>query len=103
MEALAPVVALGLPVAALLILAGYGVDRLLRAGERRGFFLHRSWTSAGVGNALLELHLAFDPQRARIETRLHDRAHDDDVGDGRKPGLLPSNVIPIDFRRRRRP
>jgi hypothetical protein len=101
-EALAVVFAFGLPVAAGLVMVGFVADRLLRAGERRGWVLHsRNWVGAGVGNALLELHVALEPDRVRIETRLMAQDEDEGIGDGR--GEAPAgNVIVIDFSRRRR-
>ena len=94
--------ALGLPLAALLAMAGYGVNRLLLVSERKGWVHHpRRWSSAGVGNALLELHVAFEPQRDRIEMRLVLEEEDEDIiGDDRTE--LPGNVIRIDFVQKRR-
>lgn len=105
MEGLAPTLAFGLPVAAVMVVAMAAADRLLRAGERRGIVVHRrSWTSAAVGNALLELHLAVEPAKAaRIELRAEaeDQDADDPIGDARDDRPDP-NVIPIDFVHRRR-
>lgn len=100
MEILAPALAFGLPAAASMAVVVWTLDRVLRFGERRGIIIHpRHWSSTGVGNALLELHLAFRPEPARIE--LHIRGEDDDsMGDGRTDEA--SNVIAIDFVQRRR-
>ena len=80
-------------------------DRVLRAGERRGLVMvRRNWASAGIGNALLELHVAVEPAKAaRIEllAAAEERSEDDHVGDDRDDRPA-SNVIPIDFVRRRR-
>jgi hypothetical protein len=94
--------AFGLPLAALLAVAGYGVNRLLVVSERKGWVHHpRRWTSTGIGNALLELHVALEPQHDRIETRLRVEEEDEErIGDGRTE--LPGNVIRIDFVQRRR-
>lgn len=102
-EALAPALAFGLPVAAVLVMAMVATDRLLRAGERRGIVVHaRRWSSAGIGNALLELHLSFEPAKAsRVELVADFADPGDRVGDGRNDRPGP-NVIPIDFVGRRR-
>lgn len=94
--------AFGLPLAALLAVAGYGVNRLLVVSERKGWVHHpRRWTSVGIGNALLELHVALEPQRDRIETQLRSEAEDEErIGDGRPE--LAANVIRIDFVQKRR-
>jgi hypothetical protein len=94
--------ALGLPLAALLAVAGYGVNRLLVVSERKGWVHHpRRWSSTGIGNALLELHVALEPQHDRIEMRLVvDEEDEERVGDGRPE--LPKNVIFIDFVQKRR-
>ncbi len=94
--------AFGLPLAALLAVAGYGVNRLLLVSERKGWVQHpRRWTSVGVGNALLELHVALEPQRDRIEMRLCIEEEDEDcIGDGRPE--LAKNVIRVDFVHKRR-
>ncbi len=100
MDVLAPALALGLPAAASMVVLLWTVDRLLRFGERRGIIIHpRRWNSAGIGNALLELHLAFRSEPARIELQLEDEDQDA-IGDGRTDEA--SNVIAIDFVRRRR-
>ena len=75
---------------------------MLLVSERKGWVHHpRRWTSAGVGNALLELHVALEPQRDRIEMRLRVEEEDaDSIGDGRPE--LAKNVIRVDFVHKRR-
>ena len=102
MEGISALLGFGLPVAVALVLAGFAADRLLRAAERRGLVLHpRRFGAVGIGNALLELHLALEPEKARIEVRLEEPEEEDEVGDGRTDAPA-ANVIPIDFVRRRR-
>jgi hypothetical protein len=105
MDALAPTLAFGLPVAAVMVMMMAAADRVLRAGERRGLIgSRRSWTSTAVGNALLELHLAVEPSRATpiaLLAEVDDHDENDAIGDGRE-NRTSSNVILIDFVRRRR-
>lgn len=105
MEALAPTLAFGLPVAAVVVVMMAAADRVLRAGERRGIIgYRRAWTSTAVGNALLELHVAVEPAKvAPIEllAEAEERDEKDGIGDGRD-GTPGANVIVIDFVRRRR-
>jgi hypothetical protein len=107
-ELLGVTLGFGLPWVAALIVVAAGLDRLLRLGERHGLaFVRRSWTTVGVGNALLQLHVALEPQRARIETQLaiEDPEPGDRIGDwGNGPckRRLRDNVIDIDFVQRRR-
>lgn len=100
MEILAPALAFGLPAAASMAVLVWTVDRALRFGERRGVIIHpRHWSTTGVGNALLELHLALRAEPPRIELQL--RGEDEDrVSDGRDDQA--SNVIAIDFVHRKR-
>lgn len=98
---MAPVLAFGLPIAALVAVVAAGVDHALRLAIRRGLGVRRpSWNAVGIGNALLELHVAVEPQRARIETVLLWQDRDDDA-DGDDPER-PDNLIRIDFVGRRR-
>jgi hypothetical protein len=99
----------GLPWVAALVVLAAGCERLLRISERRGWFLHRgNWTTAGIGNALLQLHVSLEPQRARIETRLAMEQPEpggrigDGVDDPARCKRIADNVIDIDFVRRRR-
>jgi hypothetical protein len=105
MDVLAPTLAFGLPVAAVMVVMMAAADRVLRVGERRGIFgMRRNWTSAAVGNALLELHLAVEPSKAAAIELLAETGEideDDAIGDGRD-GTPGPNVILIDFVRRRR-
>ena len=94
---------------AVLVVFGAGLDRLLRLSERHGWAFHRRhWTAAGIGNALLQLHVTFEPQRARIETHLCMEQPEPGgrVGDGgndpERCKSIADNVIDIDFVRRRR-
>ncbi len=91
---------MGLPVAASLAFVLVFADRVLRSLERRGWVIHpRHWTRAGVGNALVELHMAFEPDRPKIvEIRRDEAEEPDDVGDRRIPA--GPNVIAVDFARR---
>ena len=98
-----PTIAMGLPVVACLAFVIVFADRVLRALERRGWVIHpRHWTRAGVGNALLELHLSFEPDRPKIIQIQREERDDtrDRVGDGREPP--GPNVIRVDFANRRR-
>jgi hypothetical protein len=105
MDALSPALAFGLPVAAVMVVMMAAADRVLRAGERRGLIgSRRNWTSAAIGNALLELHLAVEPAKAapiELLAEVDDLDEDDAIGDGRN-SATSSNVILIDFVRRRR-
>lgn len=100
----------GHPWVAAFVIFGAGFDRLLRMSERRGWaFPRRNWTTTGVGNALLQLHVALEPQRARIETQLAMEQLEPGgrVGSDGPDGPVcrlggPDNVIDIDFVRRRR-